>query len=98
MPDQTPAKTAEITQFNQLSLAPALISRLNEIGYEQMTPVQSLSLPVILDNADAVVRANTGSGKTTAFALALLSKLNTKSFAPQALVLCPTRELAHQVA
>ncbi|QZN91978.1 ATP-dependent RNA helicase DbpA [Idiomarina abyssalis] len=98
MPDQTPANTAEITQFNQLKLAPALISRLNEIGYEQMTPVQSLSLPVILDNADAVVRANTGSGKTTAFALALLSKLNTKSFAPQALVLCPTRELAHQVA
>ncbi|RUO73103.1 ATP-dependent RNA helicase DbpA [Idiomarina ramblicola] len=98
MPDQTPANTTEITQFNQLSLAPALISRLNEIGYEQMTPVQSLSLPVILDNTDAVVRANTGSGKTTAFALALLSKLNTKSFTPQALVLCPTRELAHQVA
>ncbi|MGM0429057.1 MAG: ATP-dependent RNA helicase DbpA [Pseudomonadota bacterium] len=98
MPDKTPENTSEITQFSQLNLAPALISRLNEIGYEQMTPVQSLSLPVILNNTDAVVRANTGSGKTTAFALAMLSKLNTKSFAPQALVLCPTRELAHQVA
>lgn len=98
MPDQTPENTPEMTEFSQLNLAPALISRLNEIGYEQMTPVQSLSLPVILNNTDAVVRANTGSGKTTAFTLALLSKLNTKSFAPQALVLCPTRELAHQVA
>ncbi|MGM0905575.1 MAG: ATP-dependent RNA helicase DbpA [Pseudomonadota bacterium] len=98
MPDKTPENTSKMTQFSQLNLAPALISRLNEIGYEQMTPVQSLSLPVILNNTDAVVRANTGSGKTTAFALAMLSKLNTKSFAPQALVLCPTRELAHQVA
>ncbi|MFP3457831.1 DEAD/DEAH box helicase, partial [Psychrobacter sp. SIMBA_152] len=57
-----------------------------------------LSLPVILNNTDAVVRADTGSGKTTAFALTLLAKLEAKSFSPQALVLCPTRELAHQVA
>ncbi|MCK7458419.1 ATP-dependent RNA helicase DbpA [Idiomarina aminovorans] len=96
--ENTPENTPELIHFNQLNLAPVLIARLDEMDYQQMTTVQSLSLPVILNNADAVVRANTGSGKTTAFTLAVLSKLNAKRFSPQALVLCPTRELAHQVA
>ncbi|RUO72831.1 ATP-dependent RNA helicase DbpA [Idiomarina seosinensis] len=90
--------TSELIHFKQLNLPPALLNRLDEIGYQQMTLVQSLSLPVTLDKADAVVRANTGTGKTTAFALTLLSKLDVKRFSPQALVLCPTRELAQQVA
>ena len=90
--------TSELIHFKQLKLPPALLTRLDEIGYQQMTLVQALSLPVTLDNADAVVRANTGTGKTTAFALTLLSKLDVKRFSPQALVLCPTRELAQQVA
>ncbi|MDV6314997.1 ATP-dependent RNA helicase DbpA [Idiomarina sp. HP20-50] len=98
IPNNLPEKAPEPIQFNQLSLPNALLTRLDEMGYQQMTRVQSLSLPIILNNADAVVHAETGSGKTTAFALALLSKLDTKSFAPQALVLCPTRELAQQVA
>jgi ATP-independent RNA helicase DbpA len=93
MSEQTP----ESIGFNQLSLAPALLSQLDDIGYHSMTPVQALSLPVTLANTDAVVQASTGSGKTTAFALTLLNKLDVKNFSPQALVLCPTRELAHQV-
>jgi len=96
--DNTSETSPELLHFNQLNLPPALLTRLDEIGYQQMTPVQSLSLPVILNSTDAVVRADTGSGKTTAFALTLLAKLEAKSFSPQALVLCPTRELAHQVA
>lgn len=63
-----------------------------------MTEVQALSLPVILAGEDVLVQAETGSGKTAAFALGILAKLNVGVFAPQALVLCPTRELAEQVA
>ncbi len=84
--------------FTELSLTAALQAGVAEAGLTEMTQVQAFSLPKILRGEDVVVQAETGSGKTVAFALGLLSKLDTESFAPQALVLCPTRELAEQVA
>ncbi|RUO59542.1 ATP-dependent RNA helicase DbpA [Pseudidiomarina insulisalsae] len=93
-PEATPA----VRHFSELKLNDALLSSLHEAGFTQMTQVQAFSLPKILRGEDVVVQAETGSGKTVAFALGVLSKLDTSSFAPQALVLCPTRELAEQVA
>ena len=86
------------TAFNTLKLKPELLSNLTEIGYTEMTLVQAHALPKLLTGADVLARAKTGSGKTAAFGLALLNKLDAASFRVQALVLCPTRELAEQVA
>jgi ATP-independent RNA helicase DbpA len=86
------------TQFSSLKLAPALLGNLESLGYLQMTPIQAESLPHVLAGQDLIARAKTGSGKTVAFGLGLLNLLNQQSFAVQALVLCPTRELADQVA
>ena len=87
--------------FGSLPLSPAQLSNLTTLGYLAMTPVQAASLPLALAGDDLIVQAQTGSGKTAAFALALLSKLKlegqTQPFAVQALVLSPTRELADQV-
>lgn len=83
--------------FAQLPLAPATLANLEQLGYRQMTPIQAASLPLALAGHDLIAQAKTGSGKTAAFALALLTKLNPRNFAVQALVLCPTRELADQV-
>ncbi len=84
--------------FAQLPLAPATLVNLQQLGYLQMTPIQAASLPLALAGRDLIAQAKTGSGKTAAFALSLLAKLNPRRFAVQALVLCPTRELADQVA
>jgi ATP-independent RNA helicase DbpA len=84
--------------FAQLPLAPATLLNLQQLGYLQMTPIQAASLPLALAGQDLIAQAKTGSGKTAAFALSLLAKLNPRRFAVQALVLCPTRELADQVA
>jgi len=84
-------------EFSTLKLQPALLGTLAELGYASMTLVQAQTLPTLLTGKDVVARAKTGSGKTAAFALALLNKLATDNFAVQALVLCPTRELADQV-
>ncbi|MCU7812529.1 MAG: ATP-dependent RNA helicase DbpA [Candidatus Thiodiazotropha sp. (ex Notomyrtea botanica)] len=86
------------THFSRLKLNPALLDNLETLGYLQMTPIQAESLPYVLDGKDLIARAKTGSGKTVAFGLGLLNLLNQQSFAVQALVLCPTRELADQVA
>ncbi|MEJ2621591.1 MAG: ATP-dependent RNA helicase DbpA [Candidatus Thiodiazotropha sp.] len=86
------------TQFSSLKLAPALLGNLESLGYLQMTPIQAESLPHVLAGQDLIARAKTGSGKTVAFGLGLLNLLNQQSFSVQALVLCPTRELADQVA
>ena len=83
--------------FDQLPLAPATLANLKHLGYLQMTPIQAASLPPALAGQDLIAQAKTGSGKTAAFALSLLAKLNPRRFAVQALVLCPTRELADQV-
>ncbi len=84
--------------FNTLPLHPALLENLETLGYSAMTPIQAASLPLALKGQDLIAQAQTGSGKTAAFALALLNQLNPRRFAVQALVLCPTRELADQVA
>ena len=72
-------------------------ANLQTLGYLNMTPIQAASLPLALAGHDIIAQAQTGSGKTAAFALSLLSRLDPKNFAIQALVLCPTRELADQV-
>jgi ATP-independent RNA helicase DbpA len=86
------------TAFSTLNLKPELLGNLTEIGYTEMTLVQAHTLPKLLTGADVLARAKTGSGKTAAFGLALLNKLDATSFRVQALVLCPARELADQVA
>ncbi|WP_116472378.1 ATP-dependent RNA helicase DbpA [Zobellella maritima] len=86
------------TEFATLPLAPALIDNLASLEYVQMTPIQAQSLPLILEGKDIIAKAKTGSGKTAAFGLGLLSRLDVSRLEVQALVLCPTRELADQVA
>ena len=85
------------SDFASLSLPPHVLANLTQLGYLSMTPIQSASLPPALLGKDIIAQAKTGSGKTAAFALALLANLNVRHFAVQAMVLCPTRELADQV-
>jgi ATP-independent RNA helicase DbpA len=89
--------TSPATDFATLPLSPETLANLAQLGYLQMTPIQAASLPVALLGKDLIAQAKTGSGKTAAFALALLANLNPRRFAVQAMVLCPTRELADQV-
>ena len=86
------------TDFSSLDLHPDLLKNLATLGYQSMTPIQQLSLPAILSGKDVIGQGKTGSGKTAAFGLGLLQKLDVKSFKAQSIVLCPTRELADQVA
>ena len=83
--------------FNELPLLSNLQSALQQLDYLTMTPIQAASLPIALAGHDLIAQAKTGSGKTAAFALTLLTNLNPRYFAVQAMVLCPTRELADQV-
>jgi len=87
-----------MTDFSGLALIEPLQRALTEVGYADMTPVQAASLPAILAGRDVVAQARTGSGKTAAFALGLLSTLDAAAVQLQGLVLCPTRELADQVS
>jgi ATP-independent RNA helicase DbpA len=88
----------DTTSFSNLTLSPALLANLDALGYRQMTPIQEQSLPVILEGRDLIAQAKTGSGKTAAFGIGILQRMNPTYFAIQALVLCPTRELADQVS
>ncbi|MGJ4730142.1 ATP-dependent RNA helicase DbpA [Luteimonas sp. SDU101] len=83
--------------FTTLDLPPALLQGIDALGYAAMTPVQAQSLPAILSGRDVIAQAPTGSGKTAAFGLGLLSRVDAARVQTQALVLCPTRELADQV-
>lgn len=83
--------------FSTLSLSPAQLEALAGLGYSVMTPVQAQSLPAILQRKDVIIQAKTGSGKTAAFGIGLLHHLNPRFFGVQAMVMCPTRELAEQV-
>ncbi len=85
-------------QFSTLNLSSNLLKNIDSLGYTQMTPIQAQSLPVMLKGSDVIAQAKTGSGKTAAFALTLLENLTVSQFAIQSIVLCPTRELADQVA
>jgi ATP-independent RNA helicase DbpA len=84
--------------FKSVGLPQAMLDNLKSLGYLEMTPIQEKGLPLILSNRDFIGQANTGSGKTAAFALGILTKLDLTNHMPQALVLVPTRELAEQVA
>ena len=84
--------------FSNLKLHPALLNNLASLGYQAMTPIQKQSMPRILEGKDLIAQARTGSGKTAAFGLGLLQKLDVQQYHVQSLVLCPTRELADQVA
>jgi len=83
--------------FRTLALSPDTLNNLDQLGYAEMTPIQQASLPLALAGQDVIAQASTGSGKTAAFGLPLVEKLTANFHSVQALVLCPTRELADQV-
>jgi len=83
--------------FASLKISGAQLANLQTLGYHAMTPVQAQSLPHVLQGRDLIAQAKTGSGKTAAFGIGLLEQINPRFFGVQALVLCPTRELADQV-
>ena len=87
-----------MTDFENLNLPEAQLANLSDLGYLKMTAVQSAALPPALAGQDIVIEAETGSGKTVAFALPGLAHIKPRDFATQTLVMCPTRELASQVA
>lgn len=86
------------TSFANLYINDSLLEVLSELGYEKPTPVQKESIPILLDGKDLLAQAQTGTGKTAAFALPILTQIDVKHVYPQAIVLAPTRELAIQVA
>ena len=90
--------TDTITAFNQLALDKSLLKALDEVGYETPSPIQAQTIPLLLEGRDVLGQAQTGTGKTAAFALPILSLLDLEQKQPQVLVLAPTRELAIQVA
>jgi ATP-dependent RNA helicase DbpA len=94
----TKLASCAMPEFSELRLKEPLRRALAEVGYTEMTDVQAASLPTLLAGLDVLMQAQTGSGKTAAFALALLSKLDPSVVQLQGMVLCPTRELADQVS
>ena len=90
--------TDTVTAFNQFALKKSILKVMDEVGYETPTPIQAQTIPVLLEGKDVLGQAQTGTGKTAAFALPILSNLDLKQKDPQVLVLAPTRELALQVA
>jgi len=92
------AAMAPSTTFRDLALSEALLKTLTGLGYEAPTPIQAATIPLLLANRDVLGQAQTGTGKTGAFALPLLTRLDLSKTKPQVLVLAPTRELAIQVA
>lgn len=90
--------TDTVTAFSQLALNKSIFNALNDVGYETPSPIQAQTIPLLLEGKDVLGQAQTGTGKTAAFALPLLSNLDLNQMEPQVLVLAPTRELAIQVA
>ncbi len=91
-------ESQKISKFTDLDLAASVLKALDDVGYETPTPIQAEIMPYVLDGQDVIGQAQTGTGKTAAFALPLLSNVNLRKKKPQVLVLAPTRELAIQVA
>jgi ATP-independent RNA helicase DbpA len=87
-----------VSTFASLPIKTELLASIASLGYEHMTPIQAQALPVLLKRKDLLAQAKTGSGKTAAFAIGLLEKIEVQTYQTQALVLCPTRELADQVS
>jgi ATP-dependent RNA helicase DeaD len=84
--------------FTELGLSPELLKAVAKLGFEEASPIQSETIPKLMEGADVVGLSQTGSGKTAAFAIPAIERVNTDLRAPQVLILCPTRELAMQVA
>ena len=84
--------------FAALGIHPAVLAAITAVGYEEPSPIQAQAIPGILAGHDLIGQAQTGTGKTAAFALPILSKIDPARREPQALILAPTRELALQVA
>ena len=98
VPTAASESSSPASGFRDLNLDPAVLQALTDVGYEMPTPIQAATIPPLLAGADLLGQAQTGTGKTAAFALPVLSKIDTGRAQPQALVLVPTRELAIQVA
>jgi len=93
-PDTTPANAG----FSALALSPPVLQALTDVGYESPSPIQAATIPPLMEGRDVLGQAQTGTGKTAAFALPILSRIDLRPGKPQALILAPTRELAIQVA
>ncbi len=87
-----------MSTFSSLPISNEFVANLKTLDYLEMTPIQEKSIPQVLAGKDIIAQAKTGSGKTAAFAIGILNKLNVKNYLTQALILCPTRELADQVS
>ncbi|MGY2574461.1 DEAD/DEAH box helicase [Vibrio sp. C8] len=87
-----------VIQFSDLALNSAVLSALNSMGFVSPTPIQAAAIPFLLEGRDALGKAQTGTGKTAAFSLPLLNKIDLSQHKPQAIIMAPTRELAIQVA
>ena len=96
LPDSSPV--AASTTFADLQIHPSVLRAIADVGYETPTAIQAATIPALMAGSDVVGLAQTGTGKTAAFAIPILSKIDVTSKATQALVLAPTRELALQVA
>ena len=92
------SQTDTLPSFSELGLSAPVLEALDKIGYETPSPIQAEMIPYVLEGRDVLGQAQTGTGKTAAFALPILSRIDTKIKTPQVLVLTPTRELAIQVA
>ena len=92
------SEVSSLPKFTDLNLIEPLLKALKDVGYETPSPIQALTIPLILEGRDVLGQAQTGTGKTAAFALPLISKIDISIKDPQVLVLAPTRELAIQVA
>src|SRR5690606_39271899 len=88
--------TQASSSFAALGIKPAILSAIEKVGYEEPSPIQAQAIPLIMSGHDMIGQAQTGTGKTAAFALPVLSKIDPQLMEPQVLVLAPTRELALQ--
>ncbi len=93
-----PQQNFPMSGFDHMNLNPVVVSTLKDMGYDTPTPIQSRTIPYLIQGKDVVGQARTGTGKTAAFALPVLSRIDVTNKKPQVLVLTPTRELAIQVA
>ena len=90
----------ETVRFDELNLCPEILRGIKEMGFEEASPIQTQAIPVAMEGYDVIGQAQTGTGKTAAFGIPVLEKVNRNKDVkhPQALILCPTRELAVQAA
>src|SRR5438128_2602756 len=99
MPETDVALTRSMEDgFDALGLGPEVLRSIGEVGYERPTPIQNQTIPILLEGRDLIAQSQTGTGKTAAFAVPLIERIDPGQRAVQALILTPTRELSVQVA